>query len=459
MERNPPYQRAPARRPRQEQEAEDTKLNRVWLYWLPLLFLPSVNLATSTAFGTLTVSDYLIGPYLVLVAISLRHSPTGNFAPVRRLWVRYLIPTMLWFLWWAVISTLSMYFRFSYADQTRIMFGLLKLAKLSLYVVAAVLTMYALARLNPSERRQFDWVMTAIGLLTGLTLLISGNEENALVSGSTAASSGQVFTDNPISVLMAILLAFLAGKVIDESQPSPWRHATIATLVIMVFGLVIAEGRGGWLAAAAGAAYIGFRRMSWSTVRYVLAGVVLLVIAYHQIPTFRELVDRTIQPDQAFLQDYNAGVMGLDDGARFSILQSEAPKLLDDPILGRGIFHRGGLSGLFSTGSHNFFVQIFLETGLVGGLLVLALAFQMWRHASSFERDASGLALPTKAAIVAAIIAGLSGEYFYGGTALLVLLLTYVPVGSLPVVRHRVIKPRNIPQLATHDAQPIRSTR
>ncbi len=417
-------------------------MNHLWLFWLPLIFLPNLGAETPTALGTLTLADYLIGPYLVFLFIGLHRSREERLVPAPRIYVRYLIPTMLWFLWWAFISTLSIYFRFNYADQSQIIFGLLKLAKLALYVTAAVLTILALARLRPTDRQKFDWAMTVIGLMTGLTLLLSGNQTTTIFATADIRSS-QVFQENPISVLMAILIAYLAGKVIDKQGSTRWRSATAATLGIMFFGLVFAEGRGGWVAAAVGVAYIGFRRINWRTFRWFVAGVVLLAIAYSHIPSFRDLVDRTLNPDQTFLAQYNAGVFGLDDGARLIILQIEAPKILNDPFLGRGFFHRGGLSGIFTTGSHNFFLQMFLETGFVGGSLILVLLFQMWRHASQQETTENGLALPTKAALVAAIVAGLSGEYFYGGTVLLILLLAYAPVGaqSLPLSAMDIVKP------------------
>ncbi len=49
--------------------------------------------------------------------------------------------------------------------------------------------------------------------------------------------------------------------------------------------------------------------------------------------------------------------MGLHESAKF-------PK---SPIFGTGFYHRGEKSGLWLTGSHNFWIQMFLETGLVGG--------------------------------------------------------------------------------------------
>jgi len=48
-----------------------------------------------------------------------------------------------------------------------------------------------------------------------------------------------------------------------------------------------------------------------------------------------------------------------------------------------------------------------------------------------------------RAALVAAVVGGMGGEYFYGGITLLALLAVYAPVGGLPAaasgVQRRVV--------------------
>jgi hypothetical protein len=404
-------------------------LTYLWILWLPLLFLPNLGAETSTAFGTLTVADYLIIPYLALLVLSMPYLRKGALG-VGRSYAMFLHPTMLLFVVWAFISTITIFFRYPYPIQTeqQIIFGLLKIAKLVLYGSAAMLTIQALHLSSAKWQRRYDWALTAVGALIGVTLLISGNEAAALTQ-ATSGRATQVFQENPIAVLMGILIVYLVAKVVDERQSSPWRAVTSLTLVIMTLGFVLAEGRGGWLAALVGGSYILFRRASFRTLQVVFIGALVVIFAYNQFPAFRDLLDRTLQPDPEFLRQYNAGVFGVDDGARLVILQAEVSKILNSPLLGTGFFHRGGYSGIFITGSHNFFLQMFLETGIPGGILVLVIVRQMWRHASRVEASGAS-ALAIKAALVAAIVSALSGEYFYGGTVLLILFLTYAPVGA-----------------------------
>ncbi len=141
----------------------------------------------------------------------------------------------------------------------------------------------------------------------------------------------------------------------------------------------------------------------------------------------------TLWPKQADLDRGRSGVLGFDDGARTFIWTAQAPRLAQAPVLGTGFYHRGDDTGLFNTGSHNFWLQMFLETGVPGGLLMLAFVGVLWRDAGSDRAAVERLKHPIRAALVAAVVGGLGGEYFYGGTVLFSLLLVYAPVGSLPV--------------------------
>jgi hypothetical protein len=151
---------------------------------------------------------------------------------------------------------------------------------------------------------------------------------------------------------------------------------------------------------------------------------------------FRNRVDYTLFPDSSYLETYGSGVGGIDDGARV-VSWTTGLRQFNAPVLGTGFFHRGGESGLDFTGSHNFFLQMFLETGIPGGVLMLIIFYRLWRMAASRSTKLAGLELPAKAALVAAMVGGSSGEYFYGGTMLLVLLGVCGPAGSLPRLRGR----------------------
>jgi O-antigen ligase len=122
----------------------------------------------------------------------------------------------------------------------------------------------------------------------------------------------------------------------------------------------------------------------------------------------------------------------VDDGARVWTWEHEAPKFVNAPVFGTGFFHRGGESNLWSTGSHNFFLQMFLETGFVGGSLLLLIFFFAWQQACHPVARRNKVGIATRAALITAMTAGITGEYFYGGIGVLVLFAALAMVGSLP---------------------------
>jgi hypothetical protein len=75
---------------------------------------------------------------------------------------------------------------------------------------------------------------------------------------------------------------------------------------------------------------------------------------------------------------------------------------------------------------------MFLETGIVGGLLLLAIFALTWRQAKLTAISQNKISVATRAALITAIVGGMSGEYYYGGVSVLVLFAIYAIAGSLP---------------------------
>jgi O-antigen ligase len=163
----------------------------------------------------------------------------------------------------------------------------------------------------------------------------------------------------------------------------------------------------------------GFLKQRTLAITLVFAAAA--VLAYQQVPVFRLDVDRTLNPDSSFLAKYDAGVLGFDEGARLTTWAHEGAKLFEAPILGRGFFNRFPGSGLWWTGSHNFWLQMLLETGIPGGLAILAIMWILWRESRRIG------VLPVEVALLVAFVGGLGGEYFYGGMPLLTLVIAVSP--------------------------------
>ena len=393
----------------------------LWLWLFPLLYLPNLGFASQTAFGTLEISDFLIGPYIVLVSLGVWRDQC------QRSYSR-LTPWLIGFVAVTLVSTLTIWLRFPGASDYAMIFGLLKLGKLSLYGVAGVLTARALA--NPASRERYDWAVLGAGVVVAVALLFMPDEASRFASSS--AQVGYRAT-NAVSVMMAVMLAYLVGRALVQVNGSGWHRAAVWLLPLIALGFMLSKGRGGWVAALVGLAYLFYRfGVRRQVILVLVIGLTTVGVAYTQYPSFKEQVDMTLWPDEAYLARYGAGVAGVDDGARLVTWEHEIKKLPDAPFLGTGFFHRGSVSGLWMTGSHNFWLQMLLETGLLGFGILCVAGWRMWNATREAPAWQLRLRLPVQAAFVTAFVGGLSGEYFYGGMVLFTLLAMYAPVGALP---------------------------
>jgi O-antigen ligase len=385
-----------------------------------VLFLPNLGFGGRTVYGTVELSDFIICPYAaVAFMLSLNNKRTQL--------VDCIVPLMLAFVAWTLIGTALITWRFDYKDQDATIFGLLKLAKFILYGTSGVLTAKALR--DPWARQRFDWALLAAGCLlsAGLFATSEASREPALGAALQGFQS-----QNAISVAVAILGAYLSSIYLFGAGSRRWRQVAPPALLFMVFGAANSHGRGGMVAGLAGLGYAVWRRGINGKVACSIAAIMAAIVAsYVLLPALQEEFANTFSPDPTIVAQYHGGgLMGVDDGSRIYTWTHEASKLLNYPVFGTGFFHRGGHSGLWSTGAHNFFLEMFLETGLVGGLLILAILVAMWRQAGAQSVQRGGCGVALKAAIIAAVVGGLGEGYFYGGIGMLSLLAVYAPCGA-----------------------------
>jgi len=375
--------------------------------------------------GTLKLSDYFIFPSLVVFYFSWR-MPTPfplNLDEVK--------PLLLAFLICAVGSTLSIVlpFRYDYAGGAHLWFGLLKLGKLTLYSYTAILIVEQYYSLN--NLQSYLWTLLLIGWTLAVNLLVLNAEASNSITGFSAS--------NATSVLMAMLLVFIVGLLGEHHGERMWRLFAFLSVILIVFSMVYTRGRGGVLSAFFAGGYLllklGSRRLVVLTVASILLS---LVVAYRTVPIFRNEVYKTIKPDPEYYRKYHTGAFGIDMGSRIWIWWDEGKKFLNNPVLGTGFFHRGGESGLLKSGSHNFFIQMFLETGCAGGLIILYIFGKMWNQAGRVFSKYHGYEVPVKAALIAAATGAMGGEYFYGGMVPFTLFYIYTPVGILPAEHPRM---------------------
>jgi O-antigen ligase len=396
-------------------------MKRLWLIYFPLLFMPNFGLSHQTDFGVLEICDWLILPFIVLLVVA----PSAKYEQR----VSKLNPLLWSFLAWVLLSTLSIHFRYEYLDDVPVLVGsCLKLAKLALYVIAGVLIAKKLS--DPRVRGEWLWSLLAALIMLGIGLLASSREPGAQPTDSLEGYKSY----NAIIVSVAILCSYLAGLWIDNVGSRKWRQCAYIVVIFAVCSVLISSslsshGRGGWLAFATGLGYILWKRMkAMKTLAIIFILGLAALTAYETLPKFKSLVHLTLLPSE------DAQSQPVDDGARITTWTHEAPKVIDAPLLGTGFYHRGGVSGLWETGSHNFFLQMFLEAGVVGGILLIVIFARLWRQAGLSAAGRNHVRLATRAGLITAIIGGMSGEYYYGGVSVLVLFAIFAIAGSLPAM-------------------------
>jgi len=383
--------------------------------------MPNVGFSHRTDFGVLEVCDWLIVPFIV----SLILVPSARYEQR----VAKLKPLMWGFLVWALLSTLSIHFRYEYLDDVPILIGsCLKLARLVLYVIAGVLIARKLG--DPRTRAGWTWSLLVALVVLSIGLLVSSGNPDAQPTDALEGYKSY----NAIIVSVAILCSYIAGLWIDNVGSRKWRQCASVAIAFAICAVFISSslsshGRGGWLAFATGFGYILWKRTQTlkSVLIVVLVGLASIT-AYETLPNFRSVIDLTLTPSD------DAPLQSVDDGARISTWIHEGPKLIDAPLLGTGFYHRGGTSGLWDSGSHNFFLQMFLETGVVGGILVISVFVLAWRQARLTAMSRNKISVATRAALVTALVGGMSGEYYYGGVSVLVVFATFAMAGALPAV-------------------------
>ncbi len=383
--------------------------------------MPNVGFSHRTDFGVLEVCDWLIVPFIV----SLILVPSARYEQR----VAKLKPLMWGFLVWALLSTLSIHFRYEYLDDVPILIGsCLKLARLVLYVIAGVLIARKLG--DPRTRAGWTWSLLVALVVLSIGLLVSSGNPDAQPTDALEGYKSY----NAIIVSVAILCSYIAGLWIDNVGSRKWRQCASVAIAFAICAVFISSslsshGRGGWLAFATGFGYILWKRTQTlkSVLIVVLVGLASIT-AYETLPNFRSVIDLTLTPSD------DAPLQSVDDGARISTWIHEGPKLIDAPLLGTGFYHRGGTSGLWDSGSHNFFLQMFLETGVVGGILVISVFVLAWRQAGLTAMSRNKISVATRAALVTALVGGMSGEYYYGGVSVLVVFATFAMAGALPAV-------------------------
>ncbi|MEM7129579.1 MAG: O-antigen ligase family protein [Chloroflexota bacterium] len=401
-------------------------MRHIWLYLLPLLYLPDTLLSFRTPFGVLKTSDVVVTLYIVSLIIALRYSPNHPQLSVNSLKIPFLL-----FMFWAMVGTLLIPIRYpQYGSTYQLQFGLFKLGKFALYAYAGWLTMHSC--IQHKRRQGFMWSLLASATTLSISMIITSRDAVAAFQ-IDVENLDQALIDNLVNVVLAIFICLIVGFILNEQlMGKQWRNIASFCVILMLFGMVLGRGRGGWLSAFIGVSYLFIQYRQWRVLFIIGISISLITVSYNSFPVFRSEVDKTLNPELYYSSISHQGIGGFDDGNRINIWVHHIPKIFETPFFGRGFFHRDWLAGIASAGSHNFFLQMFLETGLIGGILILLLMSRMWQSSLRISVRQQHLHIPVQASMIAAVIGGMTGEYYYGGIGLFSIIISYGVIGSIP---------------------------
>ena len=406
-----------------------------WLFIFPFAFMPSFNLSRQTPLGLLEVSDFVMPILLVAMLVAQKSAVRQEIEAVR--W------PALAFIAWALVGVLTIPLRFSSEiGWTTLLFSLAKIIKFLEYGYAGFLVVRCLTNLD--VRRRWNWSILAALWLLSLGLYSTPKDSDVV----------QAFSNyNAVSVTMGILVVYVVSTWFDDRVGSGWKRAAAVTVVASLFALMVSgstaerHGRGGWLGIIGGVLYLFFSRSRSYKAALMLCSVgLVLVVGYFTVPSFRSLVNFTdtgveLRDQNGFESQYGM----IDQGARVTTWVHEGPKLIAHPIIGTGFYFRAG-AGLWDSGSHNFFLQMFLETGTVGGILLLIVVWRFWSICGKPFARLARYSTPCRAALISACLSGMTGEYFYGGIPLLAAIAILAPALSLPALTDRQLALALTPQ-------------
>lgn len=398
------------------------RIDKLWLYFLPILFLPNLGFFDgNTSVGEIKVCDVLIFPYIFLVSLDF-------FRPNKKQIINLFKPLFIGLLTTIFIGSFLIYLFYNYKSNNPMITSLVKSFKFAVYSFAGYLSVRCIQTTEKKEQYYYSVLWSAFVL--GFSLFFADQLSDT--------NSGISIEYNAQSCYLSILLTTIIIKFQYTKQYTRWKLQSYFLLPIVFIGFFLSQGRGGWLALLLGLViFIQKTGISKTAIQIIIGGTVLFFVIYFNFEGFSTQIDRLLLLDEDYakrMQSYGVKTAaGVEDGARLETWIHEFPKFTNAPLLGTGLFHRGGYSGLWSTGSHNFWIQMLLETGIIGFSFFVAIFYKVWSYNKLIKyKYKMGYHIVLSNMIVI-IFNGMGGEYFYGGMGIMSFFLAFTPILSTTI--------------------------
>jgi O-antigen ligase len=363
-----------------------------------------------------------IGFFLVPVFFLCRRLVTGDWLPRNR--VNFVILTLL--------TMTAIGFAISPAPDLAVLTA-------ATFVAGITIFFFLLDHLQkPPDFTRVVGIVVFLGLCLALVVPFITEPSLDPILGSFALTISSLLpklprlsNQNIVAGGLAIV-APLALALIAQSTSERWRKVGIVSLPVICFAILFLESRGAMFALAAGfAAWLTlYRRWVLPFIPLVVIAVLLLNEARHgpsigQVlygsigyPKSGTFIERTAIWSQATYLIRQSPLTGIGLGAYPRIAPFAFPYSIDVP-------------GPAPNHAHNLFLQIALDTGVIGGVAFIALVlyglYSTWRaYRVRIERD---LAIGLLAAFVVLLVHGLGDTIVWGTSKASVILWALLGLG------------------------------
>ncbi|HET9877871.1 MAG TPA: O-antigen ligase family protein [Candidatus Limnocylindria bacterium] len=220
---------------------------------------------------------------------------------------------------------------------------------------------------------------SSLGVVQYMAVDVSGLPLQGLIfhpddATTITRATGPFVNPNYFGFFSGLGLVLAMGVALGVPRARPMM---ILAAVVLIAGLFVSLSRGAMLATAAGVV-----ALIWT--RHRGAGTTVAIVAAVLVATFSSslLVLRSGTPD--FTAPYDVATQSSDLG-RFAAMLSALPVWLNDPVFGVGFGQFGHESAWFvgsslATSSHNEFLSILAEQGIIGTALLATLAVGLARR-------------------------------------------------------------------------------
>jgi O-antigen ligase len=276
-----------------------------------------------------------------------------------------------------------------------------------------------------------------LGFVIALTAFAAGSLlRGAQIVGGRLSPLGIMYDPNDMAAVLAVGFALAAGLA-SRARGVP-RLVMVVAALILATGVLASASRGGALAlAVGGAVFVAGQRGRRLTI-YLAASALGVIVAWQGGgPVFRERLATLLEVGS----DYNVQ----ESTGRLAIWKRGVTYFVSHPILGVGAGNFEAADGVSVemsgehrkwTASHNAYLQAFVDSGVVGGVLFLAVigvtasrARRLWRPRVS--RDSARIHRPELlAALSAFCVAALFLSLAYSGILVVLVGLTALATGA-----------------------------